>query len=92
MEIFHEKLLERIRSLSEKECEAMTWLINHYSDLVNICKTKALTEEERIAAIAEAQEQEDMHMLALLLLERRVNTDWTDDLTQPPCQSSGKQI
>ena len=67
-------LREVMNKLSEKQQEAMNWLIANYDVSSAICKAKILTEAESRKVINRALQKNDDYLLALALLERILNT------------------
>ena len=67
-------LREVMNKLSEKQQEAMNWLIMNYDISSAICRAKTLTEAESHKVIDRAVQKNDDYLLALALLERILNT------------------
>ena len=67
-------LREVMNKLSEKQQEAMNWLITNYDISSAICRAKILTEAESRKVIDRAVQKNDDYLLALALLERILNT------------------
>ena len=66
-------LREVMNKISEKQQEAMNWLIANYDVSSAICKAKILTEDESCKVIDHAMQKNDDYLLALALLERILN-------------------
>ena len=69
-----EKALRKVMNkLSEKQQEAMNWLITNYDISSAICRAKILTEAESRKVIDRAVQKNDDYLLVLALLERIIN-------------------
>lgn len=67
-------LLQAIEKLPKNKQQAVQWLIANYDTAISICKVKPLTASQRKQYMENAVQKDDMHLLALILLERIVNS------------------